>query len=132
MNGRAAAPPASGLQNRSFHFDESLAVQVFAYFNCHFMTKLQIAAYIGTAQVQITVLHADIVATVRIFLDGEGGVSDEFRTSSSDTMISISPVGICWFFAETFVDGTFNLDYEFTAQAVGTLAKFGIHLFVEH
>ena len=35
-------------------------------------------------------------------------------------------------FTETFVYGTLNLDYEFTAQAVGTLAKFGIHLFVEH
>ncbi len=30
-------------QHRSFHFEESLAVQVSAYFHCHFMAKLQIA-----------------------------------------------------------------------------------------
>ena len=119
-------------QDRSFHFNETLAVQILTHFDRHFVAKLQVTAYIGTAQVQVAVLHADVVAAVRILLDGER----RSQCSIQDTQFRYDDLDVTGryiaVFAETFVHCAFYLNYEFTSQAVGALAKVGIHFFVEY
>ena len=36
------------------------------------MAQFQILAYAGTAQIEVTILHTDIVTTIRIVFDGKG------------------------------------------------------------
>ena len=58
-------------QDRCLHLDESLFVQVLAHFNSHLVAQLQILAHGRAAQIKVAVLHADIVAPVRIVLDSK-------------------------------------------------------------
>ena len=58
-------------QNRSFNLHKVEIVQIFAYGKAELVAQFEVGAHVGTAQVEITILHAQIVATVGVFFDGE-------------------------------------------------------------
>ena len=51
-------------QNRSFHFNKILSVHVQARLLCYFMAQFQIFTYRITAQIKITVFHAEFISTI--------------------------------------------------------------------
>ena len=53
-------------KNRCFHLHEVTSVKEITYKDCHAMAQLQILSYGRAAQIQITILHPDIVATIGI------------------------------------------------------------------
>ena len=60
-------------EDRRLHLDEVAAVKEVADEDGHPVAQLQVLAHGRTAQVQVAVLHADVVAAVGLILDGEGG-----------------------------------------------------------
>ncbi|CDB09896.1 putative uncharacterized protein [Bacteroides sp. CAG:633] len=119
-------------EQRSLYFDEAFAVEVLAYFDGHLVTQLQILADCRTAQVQITVFHTDVVASVGIVFNGEGrsqGGVQYVQLGYNDFNVACRNVGVL---AETFVHRTGNLNDIFASQVIGLLAKFGIHFLVEY
>ena len=59
-------------QHRSFHFQETLLVQIVTHLESHLMTQFQVLADSVTAQVQITVFHTQVVTSVRLVFNREG------------------------------------------------------------
>ena len=58
-------------KDRSLNLDEVLSIEEVAYEDSHAVAQLQVLAHSRTTQVEIAVLHADIVAAVGIVLNSE-------------------------------------------------------------
>ena len=96
------------------------------------MAQLEIGAYIGATQIEITVFHAQIVAAISVFFDGEGGdftgvEYGEFVDDDLDVAgVHFVVLGVA------LIHVALYLNHEFAAEFVGLGAKFCIGFFVEY
>ena len=96
------------------------------------MAQLQILAHDLSAQVQIAILHADVVAAVGLILDGEGrrlALAQDVEFLNQDLNVACGHLGILRL---ALADRTDDLNAVFTAQLVSTLAELGVDGLVEH
>ena len=58
-------------EDRSLHLHEVLAIEEVANQDAHTVTKLQVLAHSRAAQVQVTILHSDIVTAIGVIFYSE-------------------------------------------------------------
>ena len=96
------------------------------------MAKLEVLAYRRTAEVQIAVFHAEVIAAVGVVLDCEWRylAAVEYVKSVGDYLdVSGGEIGV---FRASLAHGTCDLNHEFTAEFVGFVGEFGIYVLTEH
>ena len=121
----------TGNPNRRFHLKESVGVEIPADFEGHSVTQFEIFAYCRTAEVQIAVFHAQVIAAVGIFLDGEWrGLSlVEHRDSRCrDFDIAGRHFGV---FRFAFDDFAGHLDNPFAAKTRGSFTHLSRGVFFD-
>ena len=96
------------------------------------MTKLQILANHGTAQVEITIFHADVVAAICIVFYGErrsetGAEHHQFL--GYYLYFSCGEIGVLAF---AFVHDALHLYAVFTAEVVGLVAQVFVVCLIKH
>ena len=96
------------------------------------MAQLKVLAHGFTTQVEIAVLHAQVVAAVGVVLNRKGrhlrGV--EYGKLTDDNLdVAGSYFGVL---TGAFAHGAHNLNDVFASQFVGLMTKFGIVLLVKH
>ena len=123
----------SGLhENRGFDFQEALRVEITTDFESHLMAQLEILAHAGTAEVKISVFHAEVVAAVGVVLDSEGGdlrTVEHIDVIGHDLDVARGEVGIL---RGTLLDLTFDFHHKLATQRVGFCEEFGIQFLIEH
>ena len=113
-------------------FDEALVVEVSAYLECHFVTKLEVAAHAVAAQVKISVTHSQVVATVGVVLDGESRHFAPIQHLHLRCYYFDVACGYVVVLVVTFGYQAFYLQHVFAPQLVCCLAKRGIGIDVKH
>ncbi len=118
-------------QHRRLHLQESPLVEVSSSLERHPVTQLQVLAHHVASQVQVSVFHPQLVASVRFRFDGEGRClgciqysqfgDDDFDVAGRDVRI----------LAGAFLHGSRDLYHPLAAQFVSLFAKLVIHLLVE-
>ena len=86
---------------------------------------------VGAAQVHVAVAHAQVVAAVGILLDGERGYLagiEYLEVVGYDLYVAGGQVLVLGI---SLVDLSGDLQHEFAAELVGTVAEFGVGLVVE-
>ena len=58
-------------QNGCFNLQEALFVQVTTYLKGHFVSQLQVLPDAGTTQIQVAILHSQVIAAIRLVLNGK-------------------------------------------------------------
>ena len=119
-------------QERRFDFHEALTVHVFADFDAQTVAQFQVLADAVAAQVQVAVLHPQLVAPVAMVLDRErrglGRVQDidfignDFNVPGRNLAVLVASFGHL----------AFDLHHEFTAQGTGFGAQVGIGFHIEY
>ena len=119
-------------EHRGLDLDEVFGVEEVAYQYCHLVTQLQVFAHTRAPQVEIAVFHAQVVATVGVVLDREGGrqtraqhvelAGYDFDVASGHFRVLARAFGHC----------AFHLYHIFAAQLVGTLTQLGVNVVVKH
>ena len=105
-------------QNRRLHLDEIQIIEEVTNQNSHLMAQLQILSNTGTAQVEVAILHTNIVTTIGIVFNGEGrrltlAQHIQLRNQNLDiTRIHLGILGL------TFTDNTCSLDAPLTSQLI--------------
>ena len=87
------------------------------------MAQLEVLAHSRTAQVEITILHTDIIATIGIVLNSEWRcetLAENVQLRNQDLNITCRHLGV---FRLTLAHDTNNLNTEFTSQLVSTLTE---------
>ena len=119
-------------EHRRFNFEKAFLVKEMAHGEAELMAQFQVAAHHFAAQVEIAVLHAQFVAAVGVFFDGEGrhvgGVEHGERGHSYFNVARRHLVVL----RVALAHGAHHLDNVFAPQFVGLCAKFGVGLFVKH
>jgi hypothetical protein len=94
------------------------------------VAQLQVAAHAAAANVEVAVLHAQLVTPVGVLLNGEGRVCAGLSTTISDTTISMSPVGILGFLLlrSATVPFTCSTYSRPSPRACSHNAAFGFHI----
>ena len=92
------------------------------------MTEFQVFTHSGTAQIQVTVFHTQIISTIGIVFDGKRrslrGIQD-IQFGHDDFNVTGRKIAV--------LAGTFaHLDDKLTAQMIGTFTKFGVHICIEN
>ena len=119
-------------ENGRLNLQEALLVKVAAHLKGKLVAEFKVAAHGAAADVQIAVLHAQVIAAIGIFFNGEGrrvgGVEHgEFAHIDFDVACGhLVVLGVA------FGHHTFHLQDVFASQFVGALAKGGVSFFVEY
>jgi hypothetical protein len=109
-----------------------MGVKIAAYLESHTMAQLQIGAYAGTTEIQIAVLHAEVVAAIGVVLDGKRrnlAAIQHLERFSYNLDVARRQVRIL---RRAFGHGAFDLDYELASEFIGPLAESRIRIIVEH
>ena len=96
------------------------------------MTQFQILAHGLTAQVQIAIFHADIVATISIVLNGErrrDALAEHRQTAHQNLNVASRHLGILRLSLTHYAH---SLHAVLTAQLVGLVAKACILRLIEY
>ena len=119
-------------QNRCFYLNKILVVEEVTNQDGHTVAQLQVLTNAGTTQVQITILHTDIVTAISIILYRERRsqtltqhiqfLSDNLNIARRDILI----------LTLTLVNRTLYLNAPLTSQLVGTFTKRSILRLVEN
>ena len=119
-------------EDGGFHFDEFLCIQEVADKNREPVSQFQIAAYGLAAQVKISIFHADVVASVSIVFDGEGGrctLAENVELRSDNLDVTGGHLGVLAF---AFAHRAGNLDAKFATQLVGLLTELNVNSLIEY
>ena len=118
-------------EDRRLHLDEVLLVEEVADQDGHAVAQFQIAAHRRTAQVEVAILHAQVVATIRIVLDGER--RRERRAEHAELIDDDLDVARRYLvvLALAFVDDTLYLNAILASQLIGLFAKRRVDGLVE-
>ena len=119
-------------QNRRLHLDEVARVEKVTDEDGHLVTQLQVSSHALAAQVQITVLHTDVVAAVGLVLDGERrrqAFAQDVQILGQNLDVARGHLRVL---ALTLADGAFHLHAELAAEAVGLGTELGIGRLVEY
>ena len=119
-------------QNRCLHLNEVLAIEEIANQDGHTMAQFEILTNSLTAQIEITILHTDIIAAIGIILNGERRcqtLAQHIQFLYQNLNITRRHLGIL---ALTLANLTFHLNTELTTQFVGLFTKGCIISLVEH
>ena len=119
-------------EHGSLHLHKPEAVEEVAHGDAKLVAQFKIATHAVATQVKVAILHADVVATVRIIFNREGGrcrsvehverINDNFNSARGDIVV----------FREALVYRTRYLNHIFAPQLIGACAKFSICFFVKH
>ena len=96
------------------------------------MAQFEIASHGVSAQVEIAVFHADVVAAVGIIFDGEGrrdALTENIEVCNDYFDVAGGQVGVL---ALSLLHLSLDLDAELASQFVGALAELCIYGFIEH
>ena len=96
------------------------------------MAQLQVLTHIWTAQVKVTILHSDIVATVGVLFNGEGRrltFAQHIELRGNNFNVACGKVGV---FALAFINNARHLYAKLAPQSIGAVAKFLVFVLVEH
>ena len=93
-------------QYRGLHLYESLSVEVTSHLLGHPVAEHHIDAYVRPAQIEITVFHPQLIASVGILFYCERRDFGRVEYRNASTMISMSPVGHFRIFIAAFGYGT--------------------------
>ena len=96
------------------------------------MTQLEVLANARTTQIQITILHTNIIATVGIVLNGEGRgltLAEYVQLLSQYLNVTRRHLGIL---SLSLTNSTFDLNAPLTSQTIGFFAQFSVLRLVEH
>ena len=119
-------------QDGCLHLDEVQVVQEVTNQNRHPVAQFQVLANAATAQVQITILHTDIVSTISIVLNGEGRrhtLAEHVQLLSQDLDVARLHLRVL---SLALAHGTRHLDAPLTTQLVSLFTKGSILRLVEH
>ena len=119
-------------QYRRLHLEEVQLVEITTYLEGHLVTQLEIAAYNGTAQVEVTVLHANIVAAIRLVFDGKGRSfcgMEHHQFFGYDFNVARRQIGVL---VRALGHGTRHLYHIFAPQFIGLVAQTGVGLLVKY
>ena len=119
-------------ENGGLDFQEAFAVEEVAHSQTEPVAQLEVGTHIGAAQVEVAVFHAQVVAAVGMFLNGEGrhfgGIEDkELRDEDFDVAGGQFAV-----FGEALGHGAGHLDDIFASQSVGLFAERCVGFLVEY
>ena len=117
---------------RCFHLDKVFAVEEISYKDSHLVAQLQVLTHIGTAQVEVTILHSDVVAAVGVLLYGERwrfAFAKHIELRCNNLNVASGKVGVL---ALAFVHRARHLYAKFAPQSIGAVAKFLVFVLVEH
>ena len=118
-------------EDRSLYLDEVLRVEEVADKDCHAVTQLKILAHCRTAQVEVAILHTDIVATVSIVLYSErrcNTLREDIQFLGDNLDIASRQISVL---ALTLVYYTSHLHAVFASQFACTCAKVAVVRVVE-
>ena len=96
------------------------------------MTQFEVLAHIGTAKVEIAILHTQVVATVALFLDGErrcDALVQDVQLAHDYLYVTSRQVLVLRLALANLTD---NLNHPFASKLVGTFAQGCIGLLVKH
>ena len=116
---------------RSLNLDEVLCIEEVAYEDCHAVAQLQILAHGRTAQVEVAVLHTDVVAAVGVVLDSERrccALRKDVQFGSDDFNVAGRKVGVLAF---ALVHNACHLNAVFASELACTCAKLAVVRVVE-
>lgn len=119
-------------EHRSLHLKETLRVEIAANLESHAVAKLKIPADTLTAEVKVTVLHTDVIATVRLILDSERRSDrrvEHHKTAHDNLDVAGRNLGIL---RAALSHCSLNLDDKFTSDMVSLLAEVSVNLIIEH
>ena len=118
-------------QDGCFHLNKALFIEVFTDLNSHLVAQFKVLAHCTATQVEITILHPNVISTVRIVLDGKGRSQcsiEHVQFADNNLNFTRRQIRIL---TETFIDRSFNLNDKFSSQAIGLFTQRGIYLFIE-
>ncbi len=95
------------------------------------MTQFKVLSNGVTTDVQITILHAKVIATIADIFDSEGrclAAVEQFELT--DFQLDVSRRHI-WILRFTFDNDTFSLNHVFTAESTGLFDKFRIAVAIQ-
>ena len=119
-------------QNGRFNLDEVLRIQEVANQDGHAVTQFKILTHTIAAQVQIAVLHANVIAAIGLVLNGERwclALAQHIQFLHQNLNVARRHLGIL---ALALAHITFHLNAELASQFVGTVAQFLVRSLVEH
>ena len=118
-------------QDRCLHLHEVIVVEEISDQNGHAVTQLKVLAYARTAQVEITILHTNIVATIGVVLYSERR-SQALRKHIEFLGENLNVASVhLRILALALAYHTLNLDTKFTTQLVGCVAQFLVVCLIE-
>ncbi|OAV74348.1 hypothetical protein Barb7_02163 [Bacteroidales bacterium Barb7] len=115
-----------------FHFQKSLLVQIAAHFKRHSVTKFEICPHGIAPQVEVAIFHAQVVAPVRLVLNGKRGSGGSVQYGQfRDNQFNIArrEMGIL---GGTFPDCPRHLNHKLAPQSVRLFAKRRIRFLIKH
>ena len=119
-------------EHRSFYFDEAFSIEVTTHFERHFVTKFEVSTHRVTTEVEVAILHTDVVATISFVLDSERRSSRHIEHSHliyNDFDVASSHFII---FSRAFSHSTTHLEHIFATKVVSTFTEFGIHFVIKY
>ena len=115
-------------EHRSFHLQEVLGIEITAHLKGQLVTKLQILANHGTTQIEITILHTQVITTIGLVLDGKWRnlrSRNHVQLLGHDLDITSRYILV---FTFTFTYNADHLDNILTSQVCGFVTKSSIGL----
>ena len=113
-------------QYRCLYLNKLLPIKEITDEDGHLMSQLKILAYSGTAQIQVTIFHTDIISTIGIVLNSKGRRETFTENRQSIRHNFNIPRRHLRIFALALTHHTFYLNTKLATQFIGLFTERGI------